>query len=136
MIHITESGEPIEAFADTIEARASDSALAAAVAAVAAELVADTFESSRDPDGRPWAPLKRPRAGGPVLVRTRALRDAATSAQVSGAEVELVSTAYGGFHQGGTKRMPARPFFPGDSLPTTWEQAIGRALDRALTGDA
>lgn len=71
--------------------------------------------------GRPkWRPLSEPyrthRLPGPILVQTGALFAAATamanwtvtrdSAEMTGVD----SAAYAGYHQSGTREMPARPF--------------------------
>jgi phage gpG-like protein len=39
---------------------------------------------------------------------------------------------YAGFHQFGTSKMPARPFFPSQTLPQNWERDILHILDSYL----
>lgn len=66
----------------------------------------DRFLEGRDPDGNPWAPVKR---GGRPLLDTGTMRD--QIAPVSGADfVELRATArQAAFHQFGTKPFTIRP---------------------------
>lgn len=75
------------------------------------------FESG----GRPkWAKLSEPYASyrlpGPILVQTGALREAATSfgnwtvTNDSAIMTGVDNATYAGYHQTGTRRMPARPF--------------------------
>jgi len=96
-------------------------------------LVRDGFAISQAPDGRAWRPLKSARQRGRrPLMKTLALRDAATAAEVHAGGFTITTTAYGSFHQDGTRRIPARPFFPGRTLPPAWLARMGRAAEDAL----
>lgn len=100
-------------------------------------LIRRGFVESREPDGRRWAPLKRPRPGGPVLVKTGKLSAAAAlyTVDAGGFLFERVDTLtrYGRFHQGGAPRanLPARPFYPTSKLPLGWEIALSAAAEDA-----
>lgn len=80
------------------------------------------FDEGRAPDGTPWAPLKNPsrRRGG---ASAKPLRDtgmlmASLTGRAGGHVEEVTDTAlvwgtnvaYAGYHQGGTRTIPARPF--------------------------
>ena len=79
------------------------------------------FDQGQSPDGVPWAPLVRPsrKRGGPTA---KPLRDTGIlmASMAAGADhVEDIDAAsltwgtnvwYAGFHQHGTRRIPARPF--------------------------
>lgn len=77
-----------------------------------------TTEAFRDPSYRPspWAPRKDTKAKHPLLIRSGDLRDN-FRAVVTGPDTVVVGTKvkYAGYHQHGTKNMPARPFFPIDA---------------------
>lgn len=77
-----------------------------------------TTEAFRDPNYRPspWAPRKDKKATHPLLIRSGDLRQNFRSV-VTGPDTVVVGTKvkYAGYHQFGTKNMPARPFFPIDA---------------------
>lgn len=129
----TTTGPTPDEVADHVDAIVANGPLLDAVARAGAELIVAGFSASRAPDGRPWAPLRAPRPGGGPLVRTGALRDLASRPEVDGDGVTWTSTRYGGFHQRGTRRLPARPFFPDGELSSEWEAAITVTLERALS---
>lgn len=96
-------------------------------------LVREGFARSQAPDGTVWRPLKSARARGRrPLLKTYALRDAATAAEVHAGGFTITTTSYGSFHQDGTRRIPARPFFPGRTLPPAWAARMERAGEDAL----
>lgn len=82
------------------------------------EVMIPSFATNFDVGGRPeWAPTKEPAASlsSSILVRTGELRAAATSIDIwtisdTEAAVTEAPTAYGVFHQFGTRKMAARPF--------------------------
>lgn len=88
---------------------------------VEAELVQgiaiDSFRSETSPDGTPWdtldkKTLKRKLPGTKKLIATGRGRQTLTSkATKTGIEIGF-GTDYMGYHQNGTKNMPARPMFP------------------------
>lgn len=101
-------------------------------------LVRQTFAQSKAPDGRRWAPLKRPRPGGPVLVRRGRLAAAAPFYTVdrNGFVMSAVDriAPYGRFHQSGAPRanLPRRPFYPDEQLSPGWTIVLSAAADAAL----
>jgi len=111
--------------------------VAVALAVDGQRLVRRGFSESRAPDGRAWAPLKHPRPGGPVLVKTGKLAAAAAlyTVDAGGFVFERVDavTRYGRFHQRGAPRanLPDRPFYP-ERLPLGWALSMGAAADDAL----
>ena len=94
-------------------------------------LIADTktnFKDQHDPDGEPWAPLKRPRSrprdrrarrsfdqqilrDTGLLMNSVAGRAAFSIQNISPTRLEFgTGVFYGKFHQFGTVKMVARPF--------------------------
>ena len=63
----------------------------------------------------PWAPRKKKGDGHPLLIRSGNLRQSITW-RFNGSDSVVVGSParYAIYHQMGTKRMPARPFFPID----------------------
>lgn len=102
-------------------ARASSKALAGEATALARQ----GFKQGRSPEGAAWAPTK---AGNQPLRRTGAL-ERAVQARDTGSGFTFSVPSPGGFHQGGTRRMPARPFLPARGLPARW---LVRLRDAAL----
>ena len=80
----------------------------------------------------PWAPRKKPGDGHPLLIRSGHLRQS-ISWKIEGDDTVAVGSdrKYAAFHQHGTKKMPARPFFPvgpdGDLVPE-----MRRKIDREI----
>lgn len=112
--------------------------VATALAVEGAGLVRAGFAQSKAPDGQRWAPLKRPRPGGPVLVKTRRLSAAAPFYVVdrNGFVMSAVDriAPYGRFHQSGAPgaNLPRRPFYPDESgLSPGWTIALRAAADAA-----
>lgn len=112
--------------------------VAVALAQTGQSLVREGFVASKAPDGQRWAPLKRPRPGGPVLVKGRRLSAAAALYTVTaeGFVFERVDalTGYGGLHQTGAPRsnLPRRPYYPDDRLSIAWEMRLAAAADEAM----
>lgn len=119
-------------------------------------LVAEGFNQSKAPDGRPWKPLKRPesrrrkgvprdavgrfaasrgpRPGRP-LIKTRALYLSVQQSYATPLGFVIETTLpYAATHQYGRGPIPARPFLPLDGLPVSWEMALrtagGSAIER------
>jgi len=87
------------------------------------DLVHEEFAQSHDPEGRGWAPLKHPRPqhiGAGPLVKTGALQGSIKRRLTPEGFVLYTLKKYAGFHQQGTSRMVARPFFPVGNPPGTW----------------
>ena len=96
--------------------------------------IAMCFREEKSPDGINWAALDpktiRQRRNGSNKIlqdRTRLLRSIAAPGAViainSFAEV-TTDVEYAVFHQFGTSKMVARPFFPSEILPQNWETEI------------
>ena len=84
----------------------------------------------------PWAPRKPSKRddGHPLLIRSGNLRQSITW-RLNGSDSVVVGAPvkYAGYHQLGTKRMPARPFFPFDKagrIMPAMERKIKGILDR------
>lgn len=110
--------------------------VAVGLAVAGQQLVRDGFARAKAPDGQRWAPLKRPRPGGRVLVKTGKLAAAAPVYTVdrTGFVMDAVPriAPYGRFHMTGTRTMVARPFLPGDGqLSPGWSIALDAAADDA-----
>jgi phage gpG-like protein len=84
------------------------------------QFIAQSFAGSRSPFGEGWAPLKhrRPKGHNPnsrPLIDTRALMESVTSdegiLELDGQHLRFgTAIPYAGFHQHGTKNIPARVF--------------------------
>lgn len=106
-----------------------------------ADLARKGFDTSRDPSGKPWRRLARPRArgrpnrGGP-LYDSGALRREASVVRVEGdALVIVVSHPGAAAHYYGTRTLPVRRYLPRATLPVLWRAALERdanALFRAV----
>ena len=95
-----------------------------------------TTAAFRSPSLRPspWAPRKDKKSTHPLLIRSGALRQSITW-RLRGTDAVVVGTdrKYAGYHQRGTKSMPARPFFPMDkngNLVPEMERKIRRVIER------
>ena len=95
-------------------------------------LVREGWEGQHDPYGSAWAPKASP-DGSAILVRTAALRN---SFNVQGADAAgftvSAGVAYAGFHQGGTRRMPARKMVPDGDIPDSWATRFGEVIEEHL----
>ena len=81
-----------------------------------------------------WEPRKRKGDGHPLLIRSGNLRQSITW-RFNGDDAVVVGSPakYARYHQFGTKRMPARPFFPFDEqgrLTAGMKTKIDRNVDR------
>lgn len=84
-----------------------------------AEVMIPSFEENFSSGGRPpWTPTQEPAASlsESILVRTGELMLGATSMSIwtitpDMAAIQEFPTPYAAFHQEGTSKMPARPFF-------------------------
>jgi len=95
-------------------------------------IIGESFETRRSPQGAAWAPLKRPRPNGRILHRTGRLRREATRGRIEGTStVTFTFPGYGGLHQLGASRLPARPFLPMPTLGRGVEQRLASVLVRA-----
>lgn len=100
-----------------------------------ADDVKRNFEGGHDPDGNKWAPLKW-RIGKPLILTGLLMNSAYQAAQNvqlrNGTEImaKLAEPFYWMFHEYGTGRIPARPFF-GPSASTVQGLADRMARDMA-----
>ena len=84
----------------------------------------------------PWAPRKDKKATHPLLIRSGALRQSIRW-HLKGMDTVVAGSPhqYCIYHQFGTKRMPARPFFPIDKngrLVPAMERKIVRTVEAAI----
>jgi hypothetical protein len=95
-------------------------------------LITEQFWAGTDPFGATWAPLAR--GGASHLIDTGALLSSIhLTGQPDGLGFEM--DHYGGYHQTGTPRMPARPVLPlGGDYPNSWDAEIGAVVERLLGG--
>jgi hypothetical protein len=114
---------------ETLASDGADDASAAAASAVE-KVVEAEYTEGKGPDGKRWAD----KADGTAshLQKTGAMRSATQVVPgVKGVSVRIPKP--GGFHQGGTSRMPARPLVPeGEPLPPSWEQPVAAAVKDAF----
>ena len=120
-------------------ARARDLALRAIGQAVASRATMAFRTASLRPS--PWSPRKPSKKddGHPLLIRTGALRQSIRW-RTNGTDTVVVGTdrKYAIYHQRGTKRMPARPFFPFDAqgrLVPDMERKIQRVVETAYASE-
>lgn len=134
--------------------------LARRLAGTATKLLADEFRESRDPYGRPWAPVFRNRAkdrrararayaraskagkalssvSDKPLLDTGRLRAAATASQLTEGTTVRVSipVEYASYHQFGTRHIKQRQIVPmveTGGLGPIWTQAFSEEIDRAI----
>ena len=100
------------------------------VGAMARELRVDikrAFDTETAPSGVRWKPLKRPRPGR-ILHKSGETRRTATRILLFGKSIRVQLSPWGGFHQSGTSRIPARPFIPTDPLPPATLARYTRAM--------
>lgn len=100
-------------------------------------LIEEQFITGMNPYGGRWAPLRPATlAKGrtpPPLTATGRMRASVRVSPVRGSGIQLsIDELPAGYHQGGTRRMVARPIFPEFSLPNKWRAAIRRAVKEAF----
>lgn len=109
-----------------------------ALSGIAQEVKTMSVLSFRSEQHRPspWAPRK---SGGkhPLLIRSGKLRQS-IAWRLEGDDLAVVysDSRYAAYHQHGTKRMPARPFFPVDrhgSLVDAIKRKINNIVGKALS---
>ena len=88
-----------------------------ALSAIGAHVASEATRAFRDATLRPspWAPRKDRKAKHPLLIKSGSLWRS-MSWRVTAPDTVVVGSdkKYGPYHQFGTKKMPARPFFPID----------------------
>ena len=92
--------------------------------------IAMCFREEKSPDGINWADLdpktikQRRNGSSKILNDTGRLKDSFAHIATN-SHVEITTdTMYAPFHQFGTSKMVARPFFPSEILPQNWETEI------------
>lgn len=108
------------------------------VAPVLQELSDRPWQRRASVEGEQWAPRKR-RYYHSLLEKSGKTRRSLKSRAIGTNVVTSVKPPYAKFHQTGTKRMAARPFFPtGDALPSVWaariRKTINNSIEQALRG--
>lgn len=99
------------------------------VAPVVQKLSDRPWQRRASVEGEQWAPRKR-RYYHPLLEKTGKTRRSLRSKTRGTNVVTSVSPPYARFHQSGTRKMPARPFFPvGDALPSVWTARIRKTIN-------
>ncbi len=129
-----ESGVPFDQLLDLVREAADGRTVQRVVGALAREtgaVIRESFDAERSPAGEAWKPLRRPRPGR-ILDKTGTLRRRATRILLSGQRIEVQWPPYGGYHQDGTGRMPARPFAPTEPLDPVTRARLERAVDAVL----
>jgi phage gpG-like protein len=125
------SGPSFEAIERQLKGIADGRVRQRMVGALAREVRADinkAFNTQTAPSGAAWAPLKRPRIGGGILVRSGVLRRRAATVLLFGSSIRIQMPPYGPYHQEGTRTIPARPFVPTDPLPAATLARSTRAM--------
>lgn len=89
--------------------------------------VIDCFENEKSPDGINWAALSpqtlKKRGADAKKLRDKGNMFASLGHNASNNHVEItIGQDYAPHHQFGTKHIPARPFFPSQTLPQDWER--------------
>jgi phage gpG-like protein len=94
------------------------------------------FERGADPYGRAWLPLQARRGrrvGGRPLLDTGRLRSSWFAAATATGIVVRTNVGYAGYHQWGTRRIPARPMLPvGRDVGPFWRRAFEGVLEQEL----
>lgn len=100
--------------------------------------VIDCFEHEKSPDGINWAALspqtiKQRRKGSSEILRDKGNMYASLGHNATDNHVEItIGQDYAPFHQFGTSKMVARPFFPSATLPQEWERDVMDILNLYL----
>ena len=91
----------------------------------------DTFVKEADVHGKNWAELKKPRSSPKKLAGLKKHVD------LSAINKSIIATSdkeYTGYHQSGTRKMPARQFLPYDEkIPSSMDGDVKDAVNSALS---
>lgn len=107
------------------------------------DVVSRATQAFRTPQLRPapWAPRKPSKRdnGHPLLIKSGILRRS-IEWKFNGVDTVIVGSdkKYAGYHQFGTRRMPARPFMPLDAngnLTPQMAQKVNRFIEKALSDE-
>lgn len=111
-----------------------------AAAAIAAR-IEKQYGTGRGPYGEMWAPKagqsaapgRKPRAAGRSFLQKTGAMKRATDVIAGVKGVTVTAPKPAGFHQSGTRKMPARRLVPsGTSLSTPWREAVTEAALEVL----
>lgn len=96
------------------------------------------FAGGRDPYGNRWEPLKATRGrrvGGQPLRDTGRLQNSFNVQKTATGIVVRSGVSYAGYHQYGTRRIPARSMVPArrDDLGPYWRRSFIRVLEGQLS---
>ena len=112
-----------------------------ALKGIGAHVASEATRAFRYPSLRPspWAPRKDKKAKHPLLIKSGSLRQSMSWRIAAPDTVQIGSDRkYAGYHQFGTKRMPARPFFPIDKsgrLTPRMEKKINADVEKAFAAE-
>lgn len=97
------------------------------------KLTANCFRTSTDPYGVAWPLLKRPRPGGPVEVKSGAMRDGVIAGPSQDGVRFTFTAPYAPFQHYGTATNPQRRLLPVGwlGLPASWSDMVSRAFSSA-----
>lgn len=92
-----------------------------------ATIIDEQFAAGTDPYGDPWKNLAK---GGPSHLTDTGAMHAGVRVTSSGSDIVINVPDPGGYHQTGTRYMPARPLEPTQArgLPPAYEVAIMQAV--------
>ena len=96
------------------------------------------FRDEKSPDGINWAALspqtiKRRRNNSDKILNDTGRLKGSFAHVATNSHVEITTdTEYAPFHQFGTSKMVARPFFPSSTLPQEWESDVMDILNLYL----
>jgi phage virion morphogenesis protein len=100
--------------------------------------IIDCFKQEKSPDGINWAALdpktirQRRNDSRKILNDTGRLKGSFAHVATN-SHVEITTdTEYAPYHQFGTSKMVARPFFPSEILPQNWETEILEIINNHL----
>ncbi len=113
------------------------SQLAGDVTEKIADEIRAEFAAGQDPYGRAWAALSQATLTrgrfAPPLTDTGDTIDSLEVKPMAGAGVSIsFGTEYAGFHQTGTKNMPARQPLPTAGFPSSWSKILSEAAEKKV----
>lgn len=127
----------IAEMASTLEALSTNATMTAIrreVAIGGVKLTAECFRTSTDPYGVRWPGLKTPRPGGPVEVKSGAMRDATYARPIPVGVRFTIEKPYAGYQHWGTRTNPQRRLLPVAhlGLPEKWKAMVAKAYTTQL----
>ena len=83
------------------------------------------FAAGESAEGEKWAPLAK---GGPSHLQDTGKMKRSLGVRGIGRGISVTIDKPAGYHQGGTRRMPARPIAPVNASPSSWDEAVKNAV--------